>query len=155
MAARNFREEELLGRIDRSRVKDQFARETTLEPQSFDLPFPPSVNASTFNRKESQGGGRALTDRAEQWVKDAGKELLRQKPKAYNVPVDIWVYLEDSGKLQDCSNFFKKIEDLLVDHRIIADDNSKYVRSTHQVWSPGTKGCRISIRPAPVSGGAE
>lgn len=155
MAARNFSEEAVLSKIDKSRIKDQFARATTLEPQSFDLPFPPSVNSSTFNRKESEGGGRALTDRAEAWVLEAGKELNRQKPKAYIVPVEIWVYLEECRPNADCSNYFKKVEDLLVSHRIIEDDNRKFVRSTHQVWSPETKGCRVSIRPAPSHGGAE
>jgi len=151
MAARKFSEAALL-KLGPSRVKDQFARATTLDPQEFYLPFPPSVNGSTFNLKPENGGGRALTDRAAQWVIDAGKELTRQKPKAYTVPVEIWIYLEErSGS--DCSNFFKKVEDLLVAHRIIADDNSKFVRSTHQVWSPETKGCRVSIRPAALHGG--
>lgn len=139
-----------LAHIEPHRVKEQFARSTTLAPQEFYLPFPPSTNKLTKNNKN---GGRSATREVEQWVRDAGMELNGQKPLSYNVPVEIWVYLEDTHPSADCSNFFKKIEDLLVDHGIIKDDKAKYVRSAHQVWSPETKGCRVSIRPAPLHGG--
>lgn len=134
------------------RVVPQFQRATTLDPQEFYLPFPPSTNKLTKNNRD---GGRSVTREVEQWVRDAGMELNSQKPLAYEVPVQIWVYLEDTHPSADCSNYLKKVEDLLVDHGIIKDDNAKYVRRVCSEWSPETKGCRVSIRPAPVHGGAE
>lgn len=140
-----------LAHIEPHRVKEQFARATTLDVQSIDLPFPPSTNSLYQNVK---GKGRVKTMGYNAWLLAAGQEIVRQRLRAYDVPVEIWVYLEDSPRYTgDCSNRAKAAEDLLVKHKIIADDSKRYVRSCHQVWSPETKGCRVSIRPAPVHGG--
>lgn len=150
MAARNFSEEEILGPIDRSRVKDQFAREATYDVQEIYLPFPPSVNAAYAN---SPGTGRVKTKRYHSWARVAGTDLNRQRPKRMKGRVEVWIYLEDSdNRRSDCDNRAKAILDLLVTHKIIEDDDKRFVRSCHQVWSETTKGCRVSIRPVPQHG---
>ncbi len=133
------------------RVIPQFERAETVLPVSYDLPFPISINGAY---KNVPGKGRAKTKRHISWANVAGVMLKEQKPKRFKVPVEITVYLEERRNA-DCSNFFKVVEDLLVDHGVIKDDNLEYVRSTRQVWSPETKGCRVSIRPAPMHGEAE
>jgi Holliday junction resolvase RusA-like endonuclease len=132
----------------RARVVEQFTPSLTIDPQSFDLPFPPSVNGLTFNR---ESGGRGSTEEALQWKKDAGGLLNQQRPKAYTVRVDVCVYLEDSPRTKgDGDNRIKIVLDLLVAHRVIAGDEKKYVRRSCAEWSPETIGCRVSIRPAPM-----
>lgn len=159
MAARNFTEEWLNGKIDLSRVREQGpAIEYTLDPQEIYLPFPPSTN-SLFrdpSDKERLRGDtrRKCTVPYNAWKKDAGWELNNQKPKAHKGQVDVWIYLQDDDKRRsDCDNRSKAVLDLLVDHKVIEADDKRVVRSCHQVWSPATRGCRVSIRPAPVHGG--
>lgn len=153
MGARNFSEEAVLGKIDRSRVKEQFARKVTIEPQEFQLPFPPTVNSAYAN---ATGIGRVKTKRFHQWARVASTELLRQRPKRITGPVWIAIYLEDSPQRQgDADNRIKAALDLLVDHKIIDGDSKKTVRRVSAEWSPYQRECRVSIQPAPVHGGAE
>ena len=150
---RNFTEEALLGKIDRSRIKDQGRSVFTLDPQSSDLPFPPSVNSAYAN---VPGRGRVKSERYRSWERVAKVDLLRQKPKRMKGPVHVTIYLEDNlGARSDADNRIKVPLDFIVSNKIIEDDNSKIVRSVAAIWSPETRGCRISIRPAPLQGGAE
>lgn len=142
-----------LAHIEPHRVKEQFARSTTLEVQSIDLPLPPSTNSLYQNVK---GKGRVRTMGYNAWLIAAGKVITSQRVKAYDVPVQVCVYLEDSPKTEgDADNRIKACLDLLVKHRVIAGDCKLHVRRACAEWSPETKGCRVSIRPAPGHGGAE
>jgi Holliday junction resolvase RusA-like endonuclease len=130
------------------RVIPQFERAVSIEPVEVVIPMPPSVNAAY---KNVIGKGRARTDRYHSWANIAGQELNKQKPKRMKGRVEVWIYLEDSdNRRSDCDNRSKAVLDLLVDHRVIEDDDKRFVRSCHQVWSETQKGCRVSIRPAPV-----
>lgn len=155
MAALNYTEEWLNGGIDRKRVKEQGpAIEYTLDPQEIYLPFPPSVNAMYRN---VQGRGRVKSGLYKDWEEAAGHDLKRQNPKRHKGAVELTIYLQEPDNLRqkDCSNFAKATEDFLVKAGIIEGDGHSIVRSCKQVWSSETRGCRVSIRPAPVHGGAE
>lgn len=127
----------------------QFERSISLVPVEIYLPFPPSTNALY---KNVAGKGRAKTKRYLCWERSAGWDLLKQKPKKIKGPVEIVIYLQepDEDETKDCSNHAKAVEDFLVTHKIIEADDSTIVRSCKQVWSLETRGCRVSIRPAPV-----
>jgi Holliday junction resolvase RusA-like endonuclease len=151
MAARNFTEEWLNGRLDKARVKEQSASSFSLDPQEIYLPFPPSVNGMYAN---VPGKGRVKSERLRSWEQIAGYDINRQKPKRIKGPVELSIYLQepDTARKKDCSNFIKAVEDLLVSRKIIEADDSKIVRKVSACWSPDTRGCRVSIRPAPVHG---
>lgn len=154
MASRNFREEQLLGKIDRSRIKEQGYSSFTTDPQEIYLPFPPSVNSMYAN---VAGKGRVKTLRYRSWETSAGYDMNRQKPKRYKGPVELSIYLQEPDDLRrrDCSNYVKAPEDFLVTNKIIEGDHSAIVRKVTVCWSPETRGCRVLIRPALISGGAE
>lgn len=160
MAARNFTEEWLNGRIDKGKAQPQFSRSITLEPQEIYLPFPPSTNGLFRNPTSdeiSRGDKkRKCTVGYNAWKETAGWDLNRQSPKRVRGQVEVWIYLQDDdARKSDCDNRSKAVLDLLVDHQVIEADDKRVVRSCHQVWSPETRGCRVSIRPAPGHGGAE
>lgn len=153
MVARNLTEEWLNGRIDRSKIKDQSARSTTYDVVEIYLPFPPSTNNLYENLRR---GGRRRSDDYEAWIEDAGKALISQRPKAISGPVELAFYLEDSNRTRgDCTNRVKAPEDLLVSHGVIEGDQKRFVRCVTVKWDVHTKGCRVSIRPAPLHGGGE
>jgi Holliday junction resolvase RusA-like endonuclease len=154
MAARNFNEEALLAKIDRSRVKEQAPVVAfTYDPQEIYLPFPPSVNAMYRN---VAGRGRAKSGVYRSWETAAGWDLNRQNPKRIKGPVILEIYLEDSPTTRgDADNRIKPISDFLVANRIIEGDQKKYVRRITVSWSENTRGCRVSIRPASLHGGGE
>jgi Holliday junction resolvase RusA-like endonuclease len=160
MAYANRVEDIINGKIDKSRIKDQFARPTTIEPQELYLPFPPSTNGlfrDASDRERARGDRkRKCSPGYEAWKDTAGFDLNRQNPKRMAGKVEVWIYLQDDdNRRSDCDNRSKAVLDLLVGHGIIEADDKRIVRSCHQVWSPGTRGCRVSIRPAPVHGGTE
>lgn len=160
MAARNYTEEWVNGLVDKNRVKAQFARPVTLDPQEIYLPFPPSTNGLFRNptRAEIDRGDkkRKRTVGYNAWRETAGHDLNRQSLKRHEGRVDVWIYLQDDdNRMSDCDNRSKAVLDILVKHEIIEADDKRVVRSCHQVWSPETRGCRVSIRPAPVHGGGE
>lgn len=154
MAARNFSEEAILSKIDHSRIKEQGTRSAfTIDPVEIYLPFPPSVNSAYAN---ATGIGRVKTKRFHQWARVAGTELQRQRPKRIAGPVWVAIYLEDSPKRQgDADNRIKAALDLMVIYKIIEGDTKKTVRRVSAEWSSSQKECRVSIRPAPIHGGAE
>jgi Holliday junction resolvase RusA-like endonuclease len=153
MTVRNFTEEWLNGRLDKARVKEQSPRSFTLEPQEIYLPFPPSVNAAYAN---VAGKGRVKSERYRSWERVAKVDLARQKPKRIKGPVYVTIYLEDSTSTRgDADNRIKVPLDFIASNKLIEDDHKHIVRSVQAIWSSETKGCRVSIRPAPISGGAE
>lgn len=153
MAARNFTEEWLNGRIDRAKVQSE-APAIIYDVQEIYLPFPPSVNEMYAN---VVGKGRVKAKRYRAWEKEAGYDLNRQSIKRHSGRVELEIYLQEPDTLRkkDCSNFAKAVEDFLVTNRLIEGDDHTVVRSCKQIWSAETRGCRVSIRPAPVHGGGE
>ena len=89
------------------------------------LPFPPSLNGLFKNRRK----GRAKTPRYEDWIIDAGWELLQQHPLKHTDPVTIHILVcPPSKRLFDLDNYAKAPLDLLVKHKIIPDDNIQIVK---------------------------
>lgn len=146
-------EEALVARIDKTRIKEQSSSQFTLEPQEIYLPFPPSVNAAYAN---VAGVGRVKSARYRSWERVAKTDLLRQKPKRIKGPVRVAVFLEDSTATRgDADNRIKAVLDFVCAQRLIEDDSKKIVRAVSAIWSPETKGCRVSISPAPMPRGLE
>lgn len=110
----------------------------------FKLPIPPSVNALFFNRKQ---GGRACTPAYDAWKTDAGWRLKAQHPAPVVGPVTLSYEVEDGCK-KDLGNLEKPLTDLLVTHRLIADDKPAIVRGIWLAWSDIVEGVRVTIRPA-------
>lgn len=108
--------------------------------QEIRLPFPPSVNDSTLNRR---GGGRALTPAARQWRHDAGWALKEQHPRQHAGRVAIRIHLDDTRQ-GDADNRVKAVLDLLVAHRVIPDDRKRFVANVVAAWA-SVEGCVVRI----------
>ncbi len=135
----------------KDRVVPQFERPISIGPVEVYLPLPPSANKLTKNNPA--GKGRSHTEEYSDWIELAGIDINSQKPKAVTGPVQVWLYIEDSDRTGgDADNRLKPVLDLLVTHQIIKADDKSVVRSVHALWSAETRGCRVSIRPAPVHG---
>ena len=86
---------------------------------TLDLPLAPSVNALwRANRGRVHRSARYVA-----WQKEAGWELLRQKPKrlAGKVLISIAAGRPDKRR-RDVDNLVKPLPDLLVAHQVIEDD---------------------------------
>lgn len=108
-----------------------------------DLPFPPSVNALTFNAKR----GRAKTERYNKWLNAAGWELKRQKPGKVKGDYALWLYCErPDRRKRDIDNLVKPVSDLLVSHGVVEDDSN--AAEVHLYWCGPGKTCRVRIESA-------
>lgn len=88
------------------------------------LPVPPSVNSlygnSPHGRRANAGRGRFKTRRYKSWIDEAGWELLRQRPSPLIGPYAVRISLP---KIRgDADNRIKPVLDLLVAHKLTADD---------------------------------
>lgn len=83
------------------------------------LPIPPSVNAAYVN---IPGVGRIASKRLKAWKKEAGWQVLIQKPQRVIGPytLDITLPRKTPG---DISNRIKAAEDLLVELSVTSDDS--------------------------------
>lgn len=98
------------------------------------LPFPPSTNGLFTNAGR---GGRNLSPRYRAWREEAAAALLQQPQSKteFYVPVSIHIALTAPTKAhRDASNYIKGIEDLLVQHGILEDDDERFVRSVTVEW---------------------
>jgi Holliday junction resolvase RusA-like endonuclease len=114
---------------------------------SLTLPLPPSVNGLWANGKSR----RFRTQRYEDWINEAGLELMRQRPPKIKGPVSLtYVFAEPNGKRKmDLGNREKAATDLLVSHRIIEGDDHTVVRRINLAWG-AVKGVCITIWPHEV-----
>ncbi len=106
------------------------------------LPFPISTNALFKNKTR----GRAPTAEYLAWQKQAGWELVIQKPERIRGPVSIVYTFEDNRKL-DPDNGIKCLNDLLVKHQLIDDDGPKVVRWGSWSFSDKIKGVKVKVLP--------
>lgn len=108
------------------------------------LPAPPSANALFCN---VPGVGRVKTKLYSDWRGHAGWRLLAQHPAPVGGPVVILIGIERTSLLADADNRIKATFDLLVEHRVIADD--RFVVGFAAAWSPKRDGLmRLAIIPA-------
>lgn len=107
-----------------------------------DLPFPPSVNNLFINVKR----GRIRSQKYEDWIQEAGTEILRQRPSKVAGPVSLFFEFRQIDKRKrDITNLLKAPEDLLVRHGIIEADDNSIVRAVHASWSEAVEGVRITV----------
>lgn len=107
------------------------------------LPMPPSVNHLYAN---IPGRGRVISGNYQRWKKAAKDQLWLQKWSRVEGPVRLTIALERTGQRYDCSNRVKAVEDFLVQHGIISDDNHKIVQSV-LVFVADVKGCEVQVHP--------
>lgn len=111
---------------------------------TLDLPFPPSANSiwrAVNGRNIVSKGYRA-------WKLHAGQMLMAQKRPRIDPPVEVEILLVAPTKRpSDADNRIKPVLDALKDMRIIADDDSRYVRKVSAEWVKSGPPCRVTIRP--------
>lgn len=110
--------------------------------------MPPSINHSHGQRRD---GGRYLKRELIAWKSLAGWEIKLQRPAPMRAPCEVFIDLPDPGekpRRMDADNRGKAILDLLVDHGVIADDSSRWVRRLSIGWAPGQSGVVIRLRNA-------
>lgn len=108
------------------------------------LPWPPSVNGMYAN---APGKGRIKSKRYRAWETEAGWELRRQHPPKFTTPVHMMIVFGQKSGRWDMSNFVKPIEDFLVSHDIIPDDNSRWIKKTTLTQEPDQEGVLVHLYP--------
>lgn len=112
---------------------------------AINLPIPPSVNAAHGNNKTGVGRGRYNTKIYKAWIKEAGLELLIQKPKKLKGHFTASIIVDESQRGQsDIDNRIKPIFDLLQKHGTIYNDRLCDGYSAY--WGVASKGCKIILR---------
>ena len=109
------------------------------------LPFPPSVNAMFRNLS---GVGRVKTKRYKAWEEKAGWQLISQKPRKFRTPVNLLIVFGPKpgpSRSWDMSNHVKAIEDLLVKHNVIDDDNSNIIKQITCTQEPDQEGALVHL----------
>ena len=110
------------------------------------LPLPPSVNALYANMP---GKGRVRTKRYLTWLNAAGWAIKQTKPKPKKIKgnYSLWLYCErPDRRCRDLGNTLKAIEDVLVQHGIIADDS--LAADIHLYWAGTGYECEVQIEAA-------
>lgn len=105
------------------------------------LPVPPSVNNLFFNVKR----GRAKTDRYSAWRREAGLEIMAQRPRPLNGRVEVTITIQDGASKADADNLIKAPVDLLVELGLIDGDGPKVVRRA-SIGFGKDRGMRIEVR---------
>lgn len=91
---------------------------------------PPSGN----NIYPNASSGRMKSKRLKKWLKDAGTELMIQRPKKHRNRVRVqYTFGFATNRIRDVFNFVKPCEDLLTRHQIIPSDDTRFVRGG-SVW---------------------
>lgn len=108
------------------------------------LPWPPSGNNLYVNASR----GRRKSSRYSKWIVEAGTELMTQRPlkHAGAVLLHMTFGLPDKRR-RDCFNLVKPVEDLLVRHQVIQDDNCTFVKGGNVRISNEFVGVKIQIEP--------
>lgn len=110
------------------------------------LPYPPSVNALYRAVK----GRSILSEKYREWQYEAGQVLGLQRPLPVPGAVNVTVELSPPDKRRrDIDNAgFKAVLDLLVKHRVIEGDDSKFVRQITARWVESENECTVIVEPA-------
>lgn len=110
------------------------------------LPFPPSTNNMFINGSK----GRFRSQKYDEWIKEAGWELARQRPPKVAGPVVLFFHFQDGRdkRKRDITNLIKAPEDLLVKHGIIEADDNSIVRAVEARWSDTVTGVQILVMSA-------
>ncbi len=112
---------------------------------SFELPMPPTENNLHFNKP---GKGRSCTKEYWAWRKEAGWQLKIQRVRPVPTPTHLSILVEFTHGKSDVANRIKAVQDLLVTHKIIPDDNDEIVTRTSAAPSRTVKGVLVMLTPA-------
>lgn len=77
---------------------------------------------------------------------EAGLMLNRQRPHRFEGPVKVHYVFGKTPGHWDPSNFIKSVEDLLVAHQVIQDDNSKICKAGSWEVSGDFQGVRVTVQ---------
>ena len=111
-------------------------RDTVARPGTapLELSFPPSVN----NLFPTMGKKRVPSREYTQWRSLNGWNLKQLKPPKFAGQVNVWIDLiAPDRRRRDAGNYEKAITDLLVEHGIIAGDDSRFVKRVSTGWVDG------------------
>lgn len=113
-----------------------------VDPLTLVVSMPPSTNSLFAN---VPGKGRVKTGLYKAWITEAGYQVNRQPKWAFVEDVALTITVGPRDKRADISNRIKAVEDLLVRHGVLEDDN-QVVRVTAQ-WGD-VRGCQIDVEAA-------
>ena len=102
--------------------------------------YPPTANHLYANGSK----GRYKTREYTRWIKEAGQEIMIQRPGSVKGPYSISVSIgkPKDNRRRDLSNTFKALSDLLVRHGVVEDDHLEQCITMQ--WAD-IEGCRIEI----------
>ncbi len=113
-----------------------------LAPVIITLPMPPSTNGLFAGKGRRYKSGEYIN-----WIREAGFELLLQRPRQVpgRVSLAIEVGEPKTARATDLGNREKAVTDLLVSHGVIQGDDQRYVREITMRWA-NIDGIRITVR---------
>lgn len=104
--------------------------------------LPPSTNGLFANLP---GKGRVKTERYRTWLNAAGWQIKAQRPGRIAGEVSLAIAMKRPRANADLSNRIKALEDLLVEHQVIDDD--QHVVSLTVRWRE-EPGCMVTVSAA-------
>jgi crossover junction endodeoxyribonuclease RusA len=109
------------------------------------LVMPPTAN----NLFAGTGRKRVRTPAYTAWIKQAGWDLIRQRPPRIRGPVSITIEVSEteSSTTWDLCNREKATMDLLVAHGLIQGDNKPFVREVVMRWNADITGVLVTLIP--------
>lgn len=107
---------------------------------SLQFSAPPSVNASTRN---VPGIGRVKTKAYKDWIKEAGQQILIQRPGRVAGGFHLTMKVRRASLRRDLDNYAKCAIDLLVSMNVVDDD--RHCESINLSWTDEGEGVQIMI----------
>lgn len=120
------------------------------------IAFPRPISLNQMN--VTVAGKRRLSPAYSAWKKEAKQLVMMQRPKLPRIPpmqpVGITFLLGeiDVSPGMDGDNCLKPILDVLVEMKVIADDNRGLVRAGQWSWQPELQGCIVLVYPYTFEG---
>jgi Holliday junction resolvase RusA-like endonuclease len=110
------------------------------------LPYPPSVNGLFATNKKT--GGRFKSKPYKAWITAAGWTIRSQPDRGHEhrnpVKMTLLIRKPEDNHRRDLQNLVKAVEDLLVLHRILADDSLIEASDIRWVYE-GLEGAKVII----------
>lgn len=101
---------------------------------------PPSVNASTRN---VVGIGRVKTKAYKDWLKEAGQQILIQRPGRVAGGFHLTMKVRRASLRRDLDNYAKCAIDLLVSMNVVDDD--RHCESINLAWTDEGEGVSVML----------